>query len=216
MIVTYKRISTCLIHPLEAAHLGWIATEVPDIPLHPVERGSLIQQTSVGNAVIADLGASEETESAEPVLDAHVDHLARRLINQSIAWVSLCITTHVSSSMDLDDDWQTRIDRVCRDLNIEQKAVFVSRLRGYQGSVRDIPIRSGLDADWTLLRCVDYGVRIVVIVVLNGLWWPPATETCRGCSVPDAEIGRYAECLEIMGKRISDLCWRCSEGTKYR
>jgi hypothetical protein len=53
--------------------VGGISAEARDVPLHPLERGALVLQTSIGDAIGHDGGGSEEAEKTQSILDVDSD-----------------------------------------------------------------------------------------------------------------------------------------------
>ena len=92
--VRFAAIKYHLVHDRTAASRSteygdfcWIAAKCADVPLYPVQSSSLIQETGIGNAIIPNFCAREETKGVESVLDRHIDDATLGLVDESVAWI---------------------------------------------------------------------------------------------------------------------------------
>ena len=105
-------------------HLAWITAESRDMSLRPIDRRSLIKQSSIGRSIFSNIIACQEAVCSQSVLNRHeYDAAVGRADKVRAASIS-SVTNSVSTTVNPQQYWQALVDSVGRGKHIEDQTIF--------------------------------------------------------------------------------------------
>ena len=115
----------------EDGHLRWVAAEVADVPLYPLQGKDLVEQAIVAAMsvfrLLCEFGVSHKTQCSCAVLDAHNDYTSTCEECPEVAAIVLCLE---SAAVNPNHHGETVAGRCCGSGYTEVQAVFTHHVGG--------------------------------------------------------------------------------------
>ncbi len=104
-------------------------TYLADVFLHPLQELPLIQEASIQRTVLANLGAGQEAEDADAVVEVDKDDVAAALLDHLGPVEVAIIVAGVAAALDKEPDWELGRGGGIGGLeDVDKEAVFIKRI----------------------------------------------------------------------------------------